>query len=319
MAFEPRIGADPTLVRASVTDKVSGLAGARSKSAQPGPASGGRSNTEAKAADWSHASTTPRCRPARTNCELARDQAGNETSADRRLDGQPMAYPPAPHRLASMRAGFEQRAGGPADDPPARQASRSFAAGSRFSSRPRGPLRRASSRASAGSSIAMGKASPAPKSTCSRLVVSPEQSDRRSADRDRTADSGTQRSQARAALRFVYAGSPLVLPARAAITMRFRRRIRFASSRKRVLNGDRPSSSAGRLDDTRCHRAASSSSYRSGCRITGRPSAQHGPTQRVAGRSATASSAREACSGSVSAHACRARRATRSPRAAHAR
>ena len=42
VAFEPVSETDRTLVRASVTDKVSGLAGARSKSAQPGPASGGR-------------------------------------------------------------------------------------------------------------------------------------------------------------------------------------------------------------------------------------------------------------------------------------
>ena len=60
-------------------------------------------------------------------------------------------------------------------------------------------------------------------------------------------------------------------------------------------------------------RAASSSSSRSACRAAGRRSARRAPTRPGGGRSATASSAPAACSGSASAPGCRARPATRSP------
>ena len=54
----------------------------------------------------------------------ASDQAHNEASTDRRLDGQPMALTLPLRIVSSMQAGFERVANGPADDPPARQAPR---------------------------------------------------------------------------------------------------------------------------------------------------------------------------------------------------
>ena len=109
LGFEPPAAGDPTLIAVAVTDRVSGLAsgsveisasGSGIWEALPTQKSGSRLITRIDDAALPPGTYALRAR--------ATDQAGNEASTDRRLDGQPMTLTLPLRIVASMRAGFER-------------------------------------------------------------------------------------------------------------------------------------------------------------------------------------------------------------------
>jgi hypothetical protein len=239
LGFEPPSANDPTLVTVSVTDNVSGLAGGSIEispagsgtwHALPTEKDGGRLVARIDDAALAAGGYQLRAR--------AFDQANNEASTDRRLDGQPMSVTLPLRIVSSMRAGFERvrtvrrtiRRHGKRRvvwrrvttlEPSARVQSGSHA-------RVAGRLVNRDGQGIAGLEVRVFSSS----------AVSPEQlvavlqTDHQGRFRYRAAGS-TSRT-----LRFAYAGSPLILPAERAIEMSVPALTSLRVNRRRVLNGE---------------------------------------------------------------------------------
>ena len=113
LAFEPPPAGDPTLVAVQASDRSVSRAWrtGRSRSARPDRAAGRRSPPSGRATACSRGSTTPSFPPGTYALRArAADQAGNEASTDRRVDGQPMlAHPAAANRRQRCKAGVEHQ------------------------------------------------------------------------------------------------------------------------------------------------------------------------------------------------------------------
>jgi hypothetical protein len=238
LGFEPPSATDPTLVAVPVTDNVSGLAGGSIEISPSGSGVWQALPTE-KNGNRLLARIDDAVLPAGGYVLRARaaDQANNEASTDRRLDGQPMALT-LPLRIVSrIDAGFERvhtvrktirrhgkrrlvRRPVTVVAPSARvRFGRQVRVAGRFVNR--------DGQGIAGAEIRV----------VSRSPVSPEQLVAVvQTDYDGrfhyTADGSTSRT-----LRFAYAGSPLVLPAEQAIQMSVPALTSLRVSRRRALNG----------------------------------------------------------------------------------
>ena len=238
LGFEPPAVSDPTLVAVAVTDRVSGLAsgsieispsGSGVWQALPTQQSGSRLVARIDDAVLPAGSYVLRARAA--------DQARNEASTDRRLDGQPMTLTLPLRIVATMRAGFEHahtvwktirrhgervrvRRKVTVVKPMVRVPSggRAHAAGR---------LTNQDGQGIPGQDVHVYSASPID----AEQLVAVLHTDGEGRFRYVAAGS-TNRT-----LRFVYAGSALVLPAQAAIKMRVPALTSLRVTRKRVLNG----------------------------------------------------------------------------------
>jgi hypothetical protein len=228
LAFEPIDATDPTQVAVRVTDQISGLADG---AIEIGPAGSGAWQTLATQKDGNRlvtriddAALPPGTYVLRAR---ARDQAGNEGSTDRFADGQPMVVTLPLRTPATLQAGFERTV--------RRKGRRRIGtvlrptAHVRFAERATiaGRLATADGRAIAG----------APVQVLSRTGAEPEQPiETLTTDLDgrfRTIASGTNTR----ALRFMYAGSPLMLPTERTLQMRVPAASTVRLSRKRLRNG----------------------------------------------------------------------------------
>jgi hypothetical protein len=263
LAFEPPSANDPTLVAVAVKDAVSGLAGG---TIEIGPAGSGawRALPTRKDGNRLLARIDDIAQPAGAYQLRARafDQANNEASTDRRLDGQPMSVT-LPLRIASsMQAGFERvrtirqtikrhgkqrvvRRRVTVLEPSARIRSGADA-------RVAGRLVNREGDGIAGAQIRIFSAS----------SVSPEQliavvpTDAEGRFRYTAAGSASR------TLRLAYAGSPLVLPAQQAITMSVPALTSLRVDHRRVVNGQSvtfrgKAANAARSRDRQADRAAS--------------------------------------------------------------
>lgn len=238
LGFEPPSPADPTRVAVSVTDEVSGLAGGAIEISPGGSGTWQALPTER---DGSRllARVDDAALPAGWYQLRARafDQANNESSTDRRLDGQPTGVTLPLRIMSSMRAGFERvrtvrraihRHG---ERRLVRRRVRRLEPAARVRSggqaRIVGRLVNSDGQGIAGAEVRV----------LSSSLVSPEQliavlqTDRDGRYRY-TAGASTSRT-----LRFAYAGSPLVLPAERAIRMSVPALTSLRVNRHRVLNG----------------------------------------------------------------------------------
>ena len=168
----------------------------------------------------------------------AADQARNEASTDRRLDGQPMTLTLPLRIVSTMQAGFERTR--TVWQTIRRHGKRVRVRRKVTVLKPVGACaaRRPGSASQDGSPTATVRASPARRSASTRLPRSaPEQlvavlhTDGEGRYRYTAAGSSNR------TLRFAYAGSALVLPAQAAIKMRVPALTSLRVTRRRVLNG----------------------------------------------------------------------------------
>ena len=91
LGFEPTDTTDPTKLAAAVTDKVSGLAGGQIELSRAGSRNWQQLTTSLEGSRLVARLDDGRLEPGRYAVRaFARDQAGNQGSTDRRLDGQPM-------------------------------------------------------------------------------------------------------------------------------------------------------------------------------------------------------------------------------------
>jgi len=238
LGFEPPSPSDPTLVGVTVTDDVSGLAGGAIELSASGSGVWQSLPTEQRGSRLV-ARIDDAALPAGSYELRARafDKAGNEASTARRHDGQPMALNLPLRIVSTMRAGFERRR-------TVRRVVRRN--GKRRVIRRRARvLDPAAKVRSGGRAVVAGRLvnadgqgiAGAEIRVLSSSAVSPEQlvavmsTDAAGRYRYRAAGS-TNRT-----LRFVYAGSPLILPAARALTMTVPALTTMRVDRKRVLNG----------------------------------------------------------------------------------
>ena len=238
LGFEPPTASDPTLVAVAVTDRVSGLAsgsieisasGSGIWQALPTQKSGSRLIARIDDAALPAGSYALRARAA--------DQAHNEGSTDRRLDGQPMTLTLPLRIVATMRAGFEgtrtvwktiHRHGKRMRvrrkvvvlKPIVRVPLRGRA-------RVAGRLTNSDGHGLAGQEVRVYSASPTSAEQLAAVLHTDGEGRYRYA-----AAGSTNRT-----LRFVSPGTALVLPAQALVKMRVPGRTSLRVTRKRVLNG----------------------------------------------------------------------------------
>ena len=247
LGFEISPSGDPTLLTVQVTDKVSGLADGSIEISREG------SNTWQALATQKDASRLvarldDAALPAGNYLvrATAHDQARNEASTDRRLDGQPMVLALPLRIVSTMQAGVPHdrivrrtiRRHGKRRHVRRRVTELRTAAGVRFGQRVNvtGRLANRDGQGIAGAEIQV----------LSRSSVSPEQlvavlhtdSDGRYGY---TATGSMDRT-----LRFAYAGSPLILPTQSEVRLGVPATSSLRVSRRRVLNGQAVSF-AGRL------------------------------------------------------------------------
>jgi hypothetical protein len=228
LAFEAQLAADPTLVTVGVTDPVSGLAdGAIEISA----AGSGVWQTLATQKDGSRlvtriddAALPPGGYVLRAR---ARDQAGNEASTDRRVDGQPMAITLPLRTGVAFRAGFERTIARRGKRRPVVVLRPAARVGFMERARIVGRLATSDGRAISG----------APVQVLSRTGTEPDQLvDTLTTDADgrfRSVATGTNSRT----LRLVYGGSSLTLPTQTALEMRVPAATSVRVSRRRLRNG----------------------------------------------------------------------------------
>ena len=238
LGFEPPAAGDPTLIAVAVTDRVSGIAsgsveisasGSGIWQAVPTQKSGSRLITRIDDAALPPGTYALRARAA--------DQAGNAASTDRRLDGQPMTLTLPLRIVATMRAGFQR-------DRMVWKTIRRHGKRVRVRRKvrvlkpivrvpPRGRARVAGrllnqdGQGIAGQEVRVYSASP----ISAEQLVGVLHTD--GAGRYRYVAAGSTNR----ALRFVYPGTALVLPAQTTIKMRVPGRTSLRVTRRRVLNG----------------------------------------------------------------------------------
>lgn len=238
LGFEPSPAGDPTLVAVQVTDKISGLAGGSIEISREG------SNTWQALSTQTDASRLvsridDAALPAGNYLLRARafDQARNESSTDRRLDGQPMVLT-LPLRIAStMRAGVARkrtvwrtiRRGGKRRRVRRRVTVLRPAARVQFGRRVRiaGRLANRDGQGIAGAEVRVyARSGVAPEQ-----LVAVLQTDRDGRYRY-TAAGGMSRR-----LVFAYPGSPLILAAQREVTLAVPALSSLRASRRHLLNG----------------------------------------------------------------------------------
>jgi hypothetical protein len=222
VAFEPPGATDPTLVAVQATDTVSGVAEGTIEISATGS---GVWQSLATQRDGSRffARVDDAALPAGDYLLRARavDQANNEASTDRRLDGQPMALT-LPLRIASrMKVGFvrnRKRRGMLKPSATMRAGTKAIIDG-RLTNRDNHGIVRAEVHVLSSSAIS------------TEQLVSVLHTDGEGRYRY-TAAADNNRM-----LRFVHPGSPLVLPVQTTVTLRVPALTSLAVSRRRVLNG----------------------------------------------------------------------------------
>jgi hypothetical protein len=238
LGFEPMAAADPTMVAVHVTDRVSGVvdgaielsaSGSGSWQALPTERRGDRLVTRIDDAALAPGLYLLRAR--------ASDQARNESSTDRRLDGEPMALTLPLRIVSAMRAGFERtrmvrrtirRRG---KRRVVRRPVTVLVPTARVRSGGRaqvvGRLVNRDGQGIAGAEVRVYAGSPISAEQLLAVL--------------RTDGEGRYRYAAAASsnrtLRFAFPGSPLVLPTERRITMTVPARTSLHVSRRRVLNG----------------------------------------------------------------------------------
>ncbi len=238
LGFEPPSAADPTLMAVPVTDKVSGLAGGAVEISANGsgvwqvlPTQKDGSRLLARIDDATF--------PAGSYLLRARavDQASNEASTDRRLDGQPMTVTLPLRVAATMRAGFVRtrsvrrtiRRDGKRRV--VRRREKVLAPAARVhpgtSARVAGRLLNRDGDGIAGAEVHVLSSS----AVSSEQLVAVLNTD--SSGRFHYAASGSASRK----LRLAYAGSPLALPAERTIRMSVPAQTTLRVNRSRVLNG----------------------------------------------------------------------------------
>jgi hypothetical protein len=239
LGFEPPPSSDPTRLSVLVTDQVSGLADGAIEISREGSGTWQSLATEKRDTRLT-ARVEDAGMPAGTYLLRARayDQARNENSTDRRLDGQPMVLT-LPLRIASsMRAGVERkrtvwrtikRHG------KRHKVRRHVTVLSRVARVPYGRRVQVAGRIAnrdgegiAGAQIEVFSAT----RTTPEQLVGVLQTDQEGRYRY-TAKGSSSRS-----LRFAYAGTPLILPAERKVKLRVPATSSMQVSRQRVLNGD---------------------------------------------------------------------------------
>lgn len=224
LAFEPPDPADPTLVAARATDELSGVAGGVIDIAPAGttawqslPTASDDGRIVARVDD---ASLPPGAYVVRAH---ASDRAGNQTTQDRRGDGQPMVLTLPLRKPASIEAGFERTVRRPGRRrgtvvvlrPAARVGYEERAAIA-------GRLATHDGQAIAGAAVQL---------VAAERVVDAVTTDARG--RFRTFVTGTQSQD----LRLAYRGSPQALPAQTTLKLRVPAATSAKVSRTRVRNG----------------------------------------------------------------------------------
>src|SRR5215207_9303354 len=238
LGFEPPSATDPTLVAVPVTDTVSGLAGGSIEISPSGSGVWQALPTE-KDGNRLLARIDDAALPAGGYVLRARayDQANNEASTDRRLDGQPMALTLPLRVVSSIEAGFERvrtvrkriRRHGKRRVVRRPVTVLAPSARVRFGQQVRvvGRFVNRDGQGIAGAEIRVLSGSP----VSPEQLVAVVQTDH-DGGFDYKADGSTSRT-----LRFAYAGSPLVLPAEQAIQMSVPAVTSLRVSRRRALNG----------------------------------------------------------------------------------
>ena len=239
LGFEPSPASDPTRLSVLVTDQVSGLAGGAIEISREGSGIWQSLATEkqgtrltARVEDAGMAAGTYLLRA------RAYDEARNESSTDRRLDGQPMVLT-LPLRIASsMRAGVERKKTvwrTVKRNGKRRKVRRRVTVLHRIARVPYGRRVQVAGRIAnrdgegiAGAQIEVFSAS----RTTPEQLVGMVQTDEKGRYRY-TATGSSSRT-----LRFVYAGTPLTLPAERKVKLRVPAASSMKPSRRRVLNGE---------------------------------------------------------------------------------
>ena len=234
LGFEPSSTTDPTLVSVPVTDAVSGLAGGTIEISLIGsgiwqalPTQKDGSRLLARIDDAALAAGAYQLRA------RAVDHAGNEASTDRRPDGALMSLT-LPLRIESlMHAGFQrvrtvhERRNGKVVRRRVTVLKKKVRVASGGHAQIAGRLVNRDGRGISGAEVRVFSAS----ATSSEQLVATLQTDGNGRFRNRAAGSMSR------TLRFVYAGSPLVLPAARAIEMSVPAETSLRVDRGRVLNG----------------------------------------------------------------------------------
>ena len=175
LGFEPPSAADPTLVSVAVTDKVSGLAGGQIEVSRQGSGS-----WQALATVRSGSRLVARIDDARLPGgayllrATARDQAANQNSTDKLLDGRPMVINLPLRAPTLMRAGLLKKRTGKRDGV---RAAKDPAEGERVCPHAHGSSSAAAVASSDSWRIATGSPLPVPPFRCSR-VAPPSRSSR---------------------------------------------------------------------------------------------------------------------------------------------
>jgi hypothetical protein len=223
LAFEPAHPADPTLVAARATDELSGVAGGVIDIAPAGTAAW-QSLPTANDAGRLVARIDDAALPAGTYLLRAQatDRAGNQTTQDRRGDGQPVVVTLPLRKAASIDAGFERTVRRPGKR-----------RGTMVVLRPAARVEYEQRAAIAGRLTADGRAI---ASAAVQLIAADQVVDTVTTDANgkfRTSVVGA-RSQD---LRLAYAGSAQALPTQATLKLRVAAATTAKVSRSRVRNG----------------------------------------------------------------------------------
>ena len=224
LGFEPTDTGDPTRLAAAVTDKVSGLAGGQVEISRAGSGNWQQLTTSMEGARLVARLDDGRLEPgAYAVRAFARDQAGNQGSTDRRLDGQPMVVRIPLRTATTLRAGIvRERRGGDLSSPRDR-----LRVGARRRASVVGSLTIDRGQPVGNAPIAViGHAEGQPEFPIGTVRTGPRGRFRYRLPR------GPSRT-----LRFNYAGTPVTLPAEAQVTLLVPASTTFSVSRRRLLNG----------------------------------------------------------------------------------
>ena len=238
LGFEPTQPSDPTAVSVRVTEGLSGLAGGQIELSQEGtgiwqtlPTHAAEGHLTSRIDDAGLAPGTYLLRAS------AHDNAGNQSSTDRRLDGAPMTVSLPLRAPTTLRAGFvdtksvhrKARRGGKRRPARRRAESLTTTARAEFGDRKpiRGVLENAAGQPIPGAEIEVVSRSP----TIPEQVVGVVRTDAQGGftylahgDSSRT-------------LRFVYKGTPVTLPTEQEVTLLVRAASTIRVNRRRLLNG----------------------------------------------------------------------------------
>ncbi len=223
LGFEPTDTGDPTRLAAAVSDKVSGLAGGQIEISRAGSGNWQQLTTSMEGARLVARLDDGRLEPGSYAVRaFARDQAGNQGSTDRRLDGQPMIVRIPLRAATTLQAGLvRQRHRGRAFKPRRRL---------RVGTRPASVVGRLTSdggRPVSGAQLAVfRRVEGQPEAPVGTARTGPRGRFRYPVSR------GPSRT-----LRFAYAGTPVTLPTERQVTVLVPASTSFSVSRRRLLNG----------------------------------------------------------------------------------